>query len=1095
MEDDDLFSEFNLQPSRPKPKEFLNKKHPRSHNSSLNAQPSSSYIPDTSITSIPFENNEKVENVLLRKHITTILPKFNPSDYENATVNNENDPSTFLGTTIETNHFKGGIHETIYPENYDKTSHATTYNNNIKSSSLSSTSPPKPAHTFPFELDEFQKHAVNCLEKHQSVLVSAHTSAGKTVVAQYAIAMALRDKQRVIYTSPIKALSNQKYRELEHDFKDVGLMTGDVTRNPDASCIVMTTEILRNMLFKGSEITREMAWVIFDEVHYMRDKERGVVWEETIILLSNKINYVFLSATIPNAREFAMWIAKIKSQPCNVVYTEYRPVPLQHYIHPTGGTGIYLVVNAKGEFKENNFQKALDVIKNENKLDKKKDMKQDSKLDTKKHLKRIVTLIKNENLCPAIVFSFSKKDCEDNAISLSKMDFTTKEEKELIDLIYTNAIQTLSEEDMNLPAIQSMLTILKRGFGIHHGGMLPIVKECVELLFQEGLIKVLFSTETFSMGINMPAKTVVFTSVEKWDGEQHRWLAGSEYIQMSGRAGRRGIDDKGITIMMLNKNLDIESCKGMLKGQAAPLESSFHLNYNQLLNLMRLEGMESEYIVKRSFRQFQNMRAVPKLKHNLGVLYSKYMSIDKGDYDRDYMLYEIYSLYKKIETIDEDIHDKVITPSNVIPFLRFGRLVKVKGFGYGIVVSYKKTDIEIAETKKQELQTQFKHKGKHNESDTNENTFHIDYVIDVIVYISPYTESNSRVIPADISEGNGTLGIVPFALNALEGVSAIIAQIPLKLKENENMKLTEKIFMEVMKRHNNTLPLMDPIKDMQIIDKKLIALVNNKSALEQRINEIKNEFHSTYGTHVDDSVLNEYINKVKLRDDINALITAITNHQKIVLEDEFTCMKRVLRRLDFVNENEILSTKGQVGCNISAGDELLLTEMLFNGSLNEVEGDYLVAFLTCFLTNENSGGNTPNGLEGNTSNSETDYESVKKLKDLFNKLKENAQRVNDVLVDCKVPFDKTNEYVDKFKSDYMLPVFMWLNGKNIGDICVNIYEGNFIRIIRRLDELIKELVESSELIGITDLKDKLNTSAVKLRRGLPFAASLYLPAN
>ena len=1085
MEDDDLFSEFNLQPSNSKPKQYLNKKHPRSNNQQQFISSPTSFIPDTSITSIPLENNEKIENVLLRKNITNILPKYNASDYENETINNENDPSTFLGTTIETNHFKGGIHETIYPENYNKTSH----NNNIKSPS--SSTPFKPAHTFPFELDDFQKHAVNCLEQHQSVLVSAHTSAGKTVVAQYAIAMALRDKQRVIYTSPIKALSNQKYRELEHDFKDVGLMTGDVTRNPDASCIVMTTEILRNMLFKGSEITREMAWVIFDEVHYMRDKERGVVWEETIILLSNKINYVFLSATIPNAREFAMWIAKIKSQPCNVVYTDYRPVPLQHYIHPAGGTGIYLVVNAKGEFKEKNFQKALDVIKNGNKIGEKKDMKQDNKLDTKKNLKRIVTLIKNENLCPAIVFSFSKKDCEDNAISLSKMDFTSKEEKELIELIYTNAIQTLSEEDMNLPAIQSMLTILKRGFGIHHGGMLPIVKECVELLFQEGLIKILFSTETFSMGINMPAKTVVFTSVEKWDGEQHRWLAGSEYIQMSGRAGRRGIDDKGITIMMLNKNLDIESCKGMLKGQAAPLESSFHLNYNQLLNLMRLEGMESEYIVKRSFRQFQNMRSVPKLKHNLGVLYSKYLSIDKGDYDRDYMLYEIYSVYKKIETINDDIHVKVITPKNVIPFLRFGRFVKVNGFGYGIVVSYQKKNLEVAETKKQELYKQLKCKND------NEKTSTIEYVVDTLVYISPYTEANSRVIPANISEGNGILGIVPFALNALEGVSPFTANIPVNLKENENMKLTERIFMEIMKRNNNILPLMDPIKDMQIIDKELVALVNNKTTLEKRITEIKNEFYSTYNINVDDTVLNEYINKVKLRDEINSLISTITNHQKIILEDECTCMKRVLRRLDFVNENEILSTKGHVGCNISAGDELLLTEMLFNGSLNEVEGDFLVAFLTCFLTNENSSGNSPNGLEGNNggNNSETDSGSIKKLKDLFNRLKENAQRVNEVLVDCKVPFDKNNEYVDKFKSDYMLPVFMWLNGKNIGDICTNIYEGNFIRIIRRLDELIKELVESSELIGITDLKDKLNTSAVKLRRGLPFAASLYLPAN
>ena len=179
---------------------------------------------------------------------------------------------------------------------------------------------------------QFQDTAISCIDRGESVLVSAHTSAGKTVVAEYAIAQSLRNKQRVIYTSPIKALSNQKYRELLAEFGDVGLMTGDITINPDAGCLVMTTEILRSMLYRGSEVMREVAWVIFDEVHYMRDKERGVVWEETIILLPDKVRYVFLSATIPNAMEFAEWICKIHSQPCHIVYTNFRPTPLQHYL-------------------------------------------------------------------------------------------------------------------------------------------------------------------------------------------------------------------------------------------------------------------------------------------------------------------------------------------------------------------------------------------------------------------------------------------------------------------------------------------------------------------------------------------------------------------------------------------------------------------------------------------------------------------------------------------------------------------------------------------------------------------------------------------
>jgi ATP-dependent RNA helicase DOB1 len=226
--------------------------------------------------------------------------------------------------------------------------------------------PAVPAKEYPFTLDPFQRQAVRCLERNESVLVSAHTSAGKTVVAEYAIAMALRDKQRVIYTTPIKALSNQKFREFTEEFQDVGLMTGDVTINPNASCLVMTTEILRSMLYRGSEVMREVAWVIFDEVHYMRDKERGVVWEETLILMPDNVHYVFLSATIPNAIDFARWIAQLHWQPCHVVYTDYRPTPLQHFLFPSGSDGLFMVVDEKGTFREDNFDKAMMALSDTN---------------------------------------------------------------------------------------------------------------------------------------------------------------------------------------------------------------------------------------------------------------------------------------------------------------------------------------------------------------------------------------------------------------------------------------------------------------------------------------------------------------------------------------------------------------------------------------------------------------------------------------------------------------------------------------------------------------------------------------------------------
>ena len=198
---------------------------------------------------------------------------------------------------------------------------------------------------FPFALDPFQKAALACVERGESVLVSAHTSAGKTVVAQYAVALSLKRGQRVVYTSPIKALSNQKYRELLTQFADVGLMTGDNNVNCEASCLVMTTEVLRNMLYKGHELVREVQWVIFDEVHYMRDKERGVVWEECIILLPHAVRFIFLSATIPNAPQFAAWVAAVHKQPCHVIGTHSRPTPLQHWLFPAGGGGLHLVLD------------------------------------------------------------------------------------------------------------------------------------------------------------------------------------------------------------------------------------------------------------------------------------------------------------------------------------------------------------------------------------------------------------------------------------------------------------------------------------------------------------------------------------------------------------------------------------------------------------------------------------------------------------------------------------------------------------------------------------------------------------------------------
>jgi ATP-dependent RNA helicase DOB1 len=362
--------------------------------------------------------------------------------------------------------------------------------------------------------------------------------------------------------------------------------------------------------------------------HLLTRLARGVVWEETIILLPDKVRYVFLSATIPNAMQFAEWICKTHSQPCHVVYTDFRPTPLQHYFFPAGADGIHLVVDEKGIFREENFQKAMTTIADkagtaaDDFLAKRKGKGKDKRTNKggnkeKSDIYKIVKMIMLKNYNPVIVFSFSKRECENYALSMSQLAFNDESEKALVSKVFNGAIEMLAEEDRSLPQIQHILPLLRRGIGIHHSGLLPILKETIEILFQEGLIKVLFATETFSIGLNMPAKTVVFTSVRKFDGVSQRWVTPSEFIQMSGRAGRRGLDERGIVIMMIDEQMEPAVAKEIVRGQQDNLNSAFHLGYNMILNLMRVEGISPEYMLEKCFFQFQNTASVSGLEKRM----------------------------------------------------------------------------------------------------------------------------------------------------------------------------------------------------------------------------------------------------------------------------------------------------------------------------------------------------------------------------------------------------------------------------------------------------------------------------------------------
>lgn len=878
--------------------------------------------------------------------------------------------------------------------------------------------PEEPARVWPFKLDPFQSLSVASIQRDESVLVSAHTSAGKTVVAEYAIAQCLKRNQRVIYTSPIKALSNQKYRDFQADFGDVGLMTGDVTINPTASCLVMTTEILRSMLYRGSEIMREVAWVVFDEIHYLRDKSRGVVWEETIILLPDKVRYVFLSATIPNAFQFAEWIAKIHRQACHVVYTDFRPTPLQNYFFPAGGDGIFLVVDEKGVFKENNFNTAMTMIEEKKGADpndpnakmkgrgKNKKINKGGVADANSDIYKIVKMIMKRKFHPVIVFSFSKRDCEQMALQISQMMFNNESEHAMVNKVFENAIETLSEEDRQLPQIQHILPLLRRGIGVHHSGLLPILKEAIEILFQEGLIKVLFATETFSIGLNMPARTVVFTQVTKWDGVQRRPLFPSEYIQMSGRAGRRGLDDRGIVIMMVDDKLEPDTAKGIVAGAQDRLNSAFYLGYNMILNLQRIETISPEYMLERCFFQFQNAASVPDLEKQLIALQQERDNLMIAD---ESTVKEYYTLRNQVNTYTKDMVSVIQHPSYCMDFMQPGRLVRIKTpegveFDWGVVIDFVSR--------------------RASKPGDSELTQQQSVVVDVALKLSADSENIVPGPPAgDISKGAipyhkggdvHKIEIVSCLLTCLQAIGQIRIFLPDDVRTEKGKKDVGKRLLEVARRFPDGVPVLDPIENMGITDDSFKKLVRKIEVLESRL--LSNPLH---GSPLLPELWSKYETKVKLGEQVKEKKKAIAKAHSIAQLDELKSRKRVLRRLGFINDAEVVQMKARVACEISSteGHELLLSELLFNRFFNELSPQVCAAVLSCFIFDEK------------VETSELKEELAKP----YREIQAQARIVAKVSQESKLNVNE-EEYVQSLKWQLMETVLTWAQGRPFSEI-------------------------------------------------------------
>jgi ATP-dependent RNA helicase HelY len=468
----------------------------------------------------------------------------------------------------------------------------------------------------PFELDPFQIEAARSLEQGRGVLVAAPTGAGKTVVGEFAAYLAMAQGVKCFYTTPIKALSNQKYADLValHGARNVGLLTGDTSINGDASIVVMTTEVLRNMLYSGSRALTDLRYVVMDEVHYLADRFRGAVWEEVIIHLPPSVLIASLSATVSNAEEFGEWMQSVRGS-TDVVVSEMRPVPLWQHIMVSDRLFDLFTDDEQSRVNAELIRMARDAERIAR--------IQGGRRRLAGHTSsrpEVIAALERAGLLPAITFIFSRAGCEQavRQCLVQGLRLTDPIERQEVREYVESRCAGIPDEDLHILGYHDWLDALERGIAAHHAGMIPTFKEIVEELFQRGLVKAVFATETLALGINMPARSVVLERLVKWNGEAHVDVTPGEYTQLTGRAGRRGIDVEGHAVVLWQNDLDPQAVAGLASTRTYPLRSSFRPTYNMAINLVSRVGRErARALLESSFAQFQADRGVVGLARQI----------------------------------------------------------------------------------------------------------------------------------------------------------------------------------------------------------------------------------------------------------------------------------------------------------------------------------------------------------------------------------------------------------------------------------------------------------------------------------------------
>ncbi|EUD67923.1 adenosinetriphosphatase [Plasmodium inui San Antonio 1] len=1068
--------------------------------------------------------------------------------------------------------------------------------------------------SYDFELDDFQKRSIKHLNNFKHVFVAAHTSAGKTLIAEHAIAMSIKLNKKAIYTSPIKALSNQKYHEFKNLFKSVGIITGDIKMNVHANCIIMTTEILRNLLYINDNIINNIHCVIFDEVHYVNDNERGFIWEESIIMLPPHVQILLLSATVPNYLEFADWVGFTKKKEIISIATTKRPVPLLHYIYAydsifpimdennkiysSAFKEIYMKVREKekagaavhrvhggahsgghtsghhngyhgghpgGQAKQapgakrnshvgKNKQQGGDqgappnndqpMAYSEYCKQKRRQKLFANEVNLKTEIQKLQALIKKleqDNKLPVVLFCFSRIKCETYAKSMPHLNFLDNKHKSKVHLFIKESIAKLCAQDRELNQIQILTKLLEKGIGIHHSGLLPILKEIVEILFSKGLIKILFATETFAMGINMPAKSVVFTSIYKHDQLQKRILTSSEYTQMSGRAGRRSSDKYGyVYIYCADKIPDQVQLTEMLMQKAVSLKSKFKVTYNMILKLLINKQINIEKMLFSSFLESCRAVQIPLFKKDLKRKKKLLQNIKQVQciYADDVKFVSPIENYVQIDSklkhIGLSLHRKLFTMKNSNSFA-IGRVMLLNNIGtlhssiYGVYLGCDKSSSKRSEKVDFAPNSIFFQNHSRTGEESSERFFFLFILPDFMTYEQFLQKMGGEEdapggvkLPEQVNRSSVT------HLNRLthEKVNIFVnyrnlfskQRIPTAIQimhhnsfdtdmQKKHFVVCSNVSLEHISIITNTVIVLPNVKTTAILNNpknmllysleldRLIEKGNFEPfVLTKMLKSLKCEFYSVlinqadylealkkskcYSCNMKEKHYELVCKRNNCLNDIENIERNI-NAKSLNLYEDLEGRLDVLRHFSFIDDEHNLTVKGKIASYITMTDEITLTQVIFENVLNNLNPPEIAAVLSCFVAPEKKIEESPD-------------------------LTVNLQEVKMALTNIHSQFEEFYKIIRlKISSEdhwklcsfkIMFIAYKWALGVSFAELLEQseLEEGLIVRSILRLDDLCRKVKIAFLYLGNVDLAERLETTCTLLRRDIIFMTSLYL---